>query len=261
MAVEQFVNDPGTQLTTGCTDSDVSVTVVNASGYPTSGNFRIKIDDEIMIVTSVSGAVWTVTRGAESTTAAAHSGGAAVNHVFTAGSYKQALADRNCYVNFRAALVQAGVASIGFSYDSAGPSAVSVIGTNGVSAAASFTSGQIQRVHDHFMLPTDWTAPLDLDIIWRTSATSGSVKWQIETAALTTNDPFDPSAFNTASIATIAANATTNRITKTTITSIDTTGLAADKTMYFRFSRLGTTDTLAATAELFTLRFVMRRTP
>lgn len=261
MPVEQFVNDPGTFLTTGCTSSATTITVVNASGYPTSGNFRIKIDDELMIVTSVSGAVWTVTRGAESTTAAAHVGGAAVNHVFTAGAYRQALADRNCYVNFRAALVQSGVASIGFSYDTTAPAAVTVIGTNGVSAAASFAASQIQRVHDHFLLPSDWTTPLDLDIIWRTSATTGSVKWQIETAAIGANDAFDPTSFNTASIATVAANGTTNRITKTTITSIDTTGLAADKTMYFRFSRLGTTDTLAAAAELFTLRFVMRRTP
>lgn len=97
MATEQFVNDPGTYLTTGCTSSDLTITVVNASGYPTSGNFRIKIDDEIMIVTSVSGAVWTVTRGAESTTATAHMGGAGVSHVFTAGGVTAFRADATMY--------------------------------------------------------------------------------------------------------------------------------------------------------------------
>lgn len=84
--MERFVNDPGTSLSTGCSNSDATITVVSASGYPTSGDFRIKIDDELMIVTAVSGAVWTVTRGAESTTAVSHSGGAIVNHVVSAGS-------------------------------------------------------------------------------------------------------------------------------------------------------------------------------
>lgn len=40
--------------------------------------FRVIVDDEIMIVTAVSGGNWTVTRGADGTTAASHLAGAAL---------------------------------------------------------------------------------------------------------------------------------------------------------------------------------------
>lgn len=83
---ELYVNDPGTFLASGCTNSATTISVVSSAGYPGSGNFRIKIDTEIMLVTGVSGTTWTVTRGAESTTAIAHLGGTAVNHVLTAGA-------------------------------------------------------------------------------------------------------------------------------------------------------------------------------
>lgn len=261
MAVEQFVNDPGTFLASGCSSGATTVTVVNASGYPSSGNFRIKIDQEIMLVTSVSGAVWTVTRGVESTSAQAHVGGAAVNHTFTAAGYKQALADRNCYVVFRAALQQAGIASVGFSYDATtGPLANSVTGTNGVSACATFAATKLQAVHDHFLLPSDWAAPLDINILWRTTATTGNCTWEIKVGAIAANTLFEPT-FNTASSSTVAANGTTNQLTLTTISSIDTTGFAADKVCYFKLSRRGDTDTLATGADLFEVRFVMHRTP
>ena len=256
---EKFVNDPGTALSVGCTSSATTITVVNASGYPTTGNFRIKIDDELMIVTSVSGAVWTVTRGAESTTATAHAGGTAVNHVFTAGAYQQALADRNCYVVFRAALQQSSVASLGFSYGADGPTAVTVTGTTSLAGAASFAAGAIQRVHDHFLLPSDYNGIVQLDVLWRTTATTNSVKWQIEVGAIASGAIFDPT-LNTATVATVSPAGTTLQTTLTTITGIDTTGLAANKTCYFRFSRLGTTDTLTSAAELLALRFVLSRT-
>jgi hypothetical protein len=82
---EKFVNDPGTTLASGCSAADATITVTNSSGYPTSGNFRIKIDLELMLVTAVSGVTWTVTRGIESTTATVHLSGAAINHTVTAG--------------------------------------------------------------------------------------------------------------------------------------------------------------------------------
>ena len=82
---ELFVNDPGTTLAAGCTALATFIIVTGASGYPTSGNFRIKIDQELMMVTGVSGVTWTVTRGIESTTPTTHLSGAAINHTVTAG--------------------------------------------------------------------------------------------------------------------------------------------------------------------------------
>jgi len=92
---EKFINDPGTTLSSGCTNVAATVNVASAAGYPTTGNFRIRIDNELMLVTAVSGTTWTVTRGIESTSAIAHSGGTPVNHVYTAGSHAQALLDNN----------------------------------------------------------------------------------------------------------------------------------------------------------------------
>ena len=46
-----------------------------------------------MLVTAMTGPVWTVTRGIEGTTAIAHTTGAAVNHVMSAGGLTQAITD------------------------------------------------------------------------------------------------------------------------------------------------------------------------
>lgn len=86
MTYEQYVNDPGTTLNGAINSSVTSLVVASATGYPTSGNFRILIDSELMEVTAVSGTTWTVTRGAESSTAASHSNGAAVNAILSAAA-------------------------------------------------------------------------------------------------------------------------------------------------------------------------------
>lgn len=88
MAEELYVNDPGTTLASAITStSATSLSVASSGGYPSSGNFRILIDTELIQVTSVSGTTWTIVRGIEGTTAATHSGGAAVNAIITAGAW------------------------------------------------------------------------------------------------------------------------------------------------------------------------------
>jgi hypothetical protein len=90
---ETFVNDFATTLN-GAIDSAVTALSVNDS--PPSGltaNFRIRIDDEFMLVTAIGGTGnkdWTVTREAEESArfpAASHSNAAAVTHVLTAGIF------------------------------------------------------------------------------------------------------------------------------------------------------------------------------
>lgn len=83
---ELYTNDPGTTLNGTITSGVTSLTVTSATGFPGSGTFRIRIDDEIMIVTAVSSNVFTVTRGAEGTSAASHTSGATINHLLTAGA-------------------------------------------------------------------------------------------------------------------------------------------------------------------------------
>lgn len=89
---EQLVNAYASTLSGDITDVATSITVADATGLPTVGDFRIKIENEIIIIKSRSGTTLTAaTRGAEGTTGAAHSSGAAVKAYLTAGGLKNLL--------------------------------------------------------------------------------------------------------------------------------------------------------------------------
>lgn len=90
---EQFANNASTTLSTAISStSATSITVTSVGtpgtpgGFPSTGNFRILVDNEFMLVTSLSGTTWTVTRGIEGSTAATHSSGAQVTQIVTAGA-------------------------------------------------------------------------------------------------------------------------------------------------------------------------------
>jgi hypothetical protein len=93
MATEKFANKPITTLSTGITISALTLSVKDVSAFPLQPQFRIKIEDELMLVTGVAGSVFTVLRGAENTVAAAHGLGATVVHVLTAGALDQLKSD------------------------------------------------------------------------------------------------------------------------------------------------------------------------
>lgn len=92
MATEKFGTLGRTTLNGAINDSVTSIVVYNTVTFP-AVQFRIRIDTEIMIVTAISGKTLTVTRGAESTTAVAHSSNSNVVVVLTTGSNNQSLAD------------------------------------------------------------------------------------------------------------------------------------------------------------------------
>lgn len=69
---------PTTSLTGAITDVATTLTVASTSGFPTAAPFRIKIDNEVLAVVALSGTTWTVSRGQDTTTPAAHSAGATV---------------------------------------------------------------------------------------------------------------------------------------------------------------------------------------
>jgi hypothetical protein len=63
--------DPGT--------GGATLAVASAARFPTSNNFKIKVDSEIMVVTAGAGTTtWTVTRAQDGTTAATHATGSLV---------------------------------------------------------------------------------------------------------------------------------------------------------------------------------------
>jgi hypothetical protein len=92
---EKFANAASSTLNGGIDAADLTATVTDASSFPATGNFRIRIDDEICIVTAVSGADFTITRGAESTSAVSHASGSTVDHILTAGALNALLAERH----------------------------------------------------------------------------------------------------------------------------------------------------------------------
>ena len=81
--MEQFGTRARSQLSGTIDSSTTTVSIDSATNFPTSGNFSILIDEELMRVTSVSGTDLTVVRGQEGTTADDHTSGALVTCVVT----------------------------------------------------------------------------------------------------------------------------------------------------------------------------------
>lgn len=88
MAVELVTNNASSSLNGAINNSVTSLVVASASGFPSTGNFRILIDSEILLVTAVAGTTFTVTRGVEGTSAASHIDTSAVTHILTAAGLK-----------------------------------------------------------------------------------------------------------------------------------------------------------------------------
>jgi hypothetical protein len=108
--IEKFANNAATTLSAAITTTTAtSCTVTDASTFPASGSFRIKIDGEILVVTAVAGGTFTITRGAEGTVAASHDNGADVIHLLTKGGLEARVANRfisDVYANKPAAGVK-----------------------------------------------------------------------------------------------------------------------------------------------------------
>lgn len=87
--MERFANNPIATLVLPLDTVTTSVSVDDASDFPTDGTFRLAVGDELMMVNSVAGNTFTVVRGAEGTTATNHAVATGVTSVLTAGSIAQ----------------------------------------------------------------------------------------------------------------------------------------------------------------------------
>ncbi len=95
MSVETFANNSSTTLASLITDgTDTSISVTAHTSFPQSGQFRIRIENELLLVTAGAGTTtWTVTRGVESTSAVGHASGTAIIHPVTAAALAKFRAD------------------------------------------------------------------------------------------------------------------------------------------------------------------------
>lgn len=81
--MELYANEAQTALDGDIDDDDTTITVLSATGFPSDGNFRIRIGNEFMKVTAVSGSDFTVVRGDGGSTAVAHDDGDIIYGVLT----------------------------------------------------------------------------------------------------------------------------------------------------------------------------------
>ncbi len=89
MTTELFSNNAQTYVNVlgGIDAIQTFIPVKSSSLFPSaSGQFRIRIDDELLIVTSVNGNIFNVLRGQENTASSAHTYGSLVTLILTAGS-------------------------------------------------------------------------------------------------------------------------------------------------------------------------------
>src|ERR1035437_458150 len=86
MANEQYANNAQTTLSGNINATVLTLTLSATTDFPVVPQFRILIDNELMLVTGVVANVYTVTRGIEGTAAAIHSDGATLTHILTAGA-------------------------------------------------------------------------------------------------------------------------------------------------------------------------------
>jgi len=96
---EQFANDGRSLLNGSITAVATSLTVDDASTFPSDGNFRIQVESEVMLVTAVSTNTFTVVRGQESTTGATHADNILVQQIVTDESIRQVIEDDLLFAN------------------------------------------------------------------------------------------------------------------------------------------------------------------
>jgi len=78
------VNPKTTTRPTSTTATQTTITVASATGFPTTGTYYVRIDNEVLGVTGGQGTTtWTVTRGQLGTAAATHAAGATITALAT----------------------------------------------------------------------------------------------------------------------------------------------------------------------------------
>jgi hypothetical protein len=136
MRRETLENTTSTTVSGSVTSGATSLTVVDGSGFPPTGDFRLRVDSEIMLCTARSGNVLTVIRGIEGTIAATHSG-SAVYLVLSQGSLQAYLRDNLPYHDTR----QPAMRLLDANGNTLGPSDFTLIDPWGTAAVRQVGSG------------------------------------------------------------------------------------------------------------------------
>lgn len=90
---EQFVNDATTTLNGAINNVVTSITVTDGSVFPATGDVRLIIEDEIVLMTSRATNVLTVVRGVDGSAAASHVDTSSIKAIMTASQISQFVDD------------------------------------------------------------------------------------------------------------------------------------------------------------------------
>jgi hypothetical protein len=99
-ARQQHKNDAQSSLNGTINSSVTSVDVSTGSNFPSSGNFRIIIDSEIMLCTARSSNTLTVVRGRDGTSAASHTNGASVAQIYSSAGIAELFQDTDALFGY-----------------------------------------------------------------------------------------------------------------------------------------------------------------
>jgi hypothetical protein len=135
-----------------------------------------------------------------------------------------------------------------------------VAGTNIHSGILQFTNtSDVQSAYLTEHLGGSSFTSLNARILWYTSATTGSVVFQVATCCVADGEANDCT-FNAASTVTDAAQGTASRRNTATITGVTVTGCAAGEDMYIKLTRDAAhgSDDLAATANVIGVYFTVQ---
>lgn len=134
-----------------------------------------------------------------------------------------------------------------------------VTGSNTQKGVLDFADGSNLSAQMTYMLPTTWTGTVDAKIKWLSSATTGTVVWQLSSSCVADGQTDDP-AFNASTPSFEATKGTANQTNDATITSLNVTGCAAGELIHFKIFRdsAHASDTMAGTARLIGIQLTLR---
>jgi hypothetical protein len=95
MRREELVNNAQTTLDGAATDTGTTLTVTDGSVFPSTGDFRLLIENELVLCTARSGDTLTVVRAQEGTANVSHASGIRVYQLLTHGDLASYLRDND----------------------------------------------------------------------------------------------------------------------------------------------------------------------
>lgn len=193
MTTERFANQASTILSSAVGFGDLSIIVQSTTHFPTFPEFRVRIGQELLLVTEVVGTTWTVTRGIEGTSAASHAVGTAVVAVLTGGALDEMRAEIEGE-HLTAGSLATTTTSVVVSGATAPSAGQALVATSGTAAA--------------WGKPSDATAADGLTTTTTTVAVSGAIAPSAGQALVATGAT--AAAWGTPAIANGLASATTN---------------------------------------------------